>query len=378
MKSKTTIEFNNRVFDVHGGHYLKPRNNPQKKPLSPAHSAHKASTHSIDGVIKNGAIHSQPAKQPKAPPKPVHHRQHSRAPHAHKHSPQKARTLARAGLKRPLILDADWKDQAAQLSSQGVGVLETMQTKAFRSRLSRASKIHKSQLVSRFTPQSQRSPLVKKMAHLPVVKPLAHHRQPLPKIVSTAVPINQIPQQNAFESVIASATSHEAKPLRAPKLATRLAKKLKLDKKAAKISAGALAVLLIVGFLTYQNIPNLKLRLAAAKASINASLPNYQPAGFTLGAINDRPGQVTINFSSNTDNRSFLLTQAKSGWNSEALLNNYVASGNKPYQTYQELGKTIFIYDESNATWVDGGVWYKIEGDAQLTSDQLLRIARSL
>ncbi len=58
-------------------------------------------------------------------------------------------------------------------------------------------------------------------------------------------------------------------------------------------------------------------------------------------------------------------------------LTNHVLTNKQPFQTFQDAGKTIYIYEDSKATWVNGGVWYQINGNASLTSDQLLRIANS-
>ncbi len=140
-----------------------------------------------------------------------------------------------------------------------------------------------------------------------------------------------------------------------------------------------LAALLIAGFIAYQNMPNLAMRVAAARAGFPATMPSYQPAGFALdGAIQYYPGQITVNFKSDSDNRIFSVTQKPSKWTSETLLDRVVAIDSRPYQTFQDKGKIIYIYDGSNATWVSGGIWYEIAGNSSLTSDQLLRIASSL
>jgi hypothetical protein len=121
------------------------------------------------------------------------------------------------------------------------------------------------------------------------------------------------------------------------------------------------------------------MKVAAARAGFSASMPGYSPSGFAFkGPVQYSAGQVVVSFKSNTDDRNFKLTQQTSSWSSDSLLNNYVAAGGKEYQTYQDRGRTIYIYDGSNATWVNGGVWYQIEGNADLSSDQLVRIASSL
>jgi hypothetical protein len=121
------------------------------------------------------------------------------------------------------------------------------------------------------------------------------------------------------------------------------------------------------------------MRVASTRAGFAAEMPGYKPAGFSFkGPIAYQAGRVSVTFKSNTDDRQFTLTQSSSNWNSDALLANYVASEKKQYQTYLDKGRTLYIYDNSNASWVDNGIWYQIEGDSSLTTDQLIRIASSL
>jgi hypothetical protein len=149
--------------------------------------------------------------------------------------------------------------------------------------------------------------------------------------------------------------------------------------KAKSIFAGTALVLLVAGYITYLNIPNLSLKVAASRAGINATMPGYKPSGFAMsGPINYSQGLVTLNFQSNSDERSFAIAERASSWDSESLLANYVEQETPNYVTFQEKGLTIYVYDGSNATWVDGGIWYTIEGESQLNSDQLLKIASSM
>ena len=145
------------------------------------------------------------------------------------------------------------------------------------------------------------------------------------------------------------------------------------------VASSALAVLLLAGFVAYRNMPNMAMRVAAAKAGFDARLPEYRPAGFSLAdPIQYGPGEITVNFKSLADGGGYKITQRPSKWDSETLLDKFVTSVSAPYQTYQGQDKTIFIYNESDATWVEDGVWYQITGNGGLTSDQLLRIASSL
>ena len=121
------------------------------------------------------------------------------------------------------------------------------------------------------------------------------------------------------------------------------------------------------------------MRVASTRAGLDANLPAYQPAGFKIsGPIKYQPGAVTVTYKSNTDERNFNVTQKNSSWNSETLLGSFVSPTKEPYQTFQAKGRTIYMYSGDKATWVDGGIWYTVDGKANLNSDQLLKIAESL
>jgi hypothetical protein len=108
-------------------------------------------------------------------------------------------------------------------------------------------------------------------------------------------------------------------------------------------------------------------------------MPAYQPSGFALTSpIEAAAGVITLQFRSNTDHRTFNVSQRASNWTSQSLLASYVAPTGKPYQTYSDKGKTIYLYNNSSATWVNGGIWYQVEGASNLNTEQLLRLANSM
>jgi hypothetical protein len=183
-----------------------------------------------------------------------------------------------------------------------------------------------------------------------------------------------------LDKALASASSHEAEtPIHHKKKRSKLGKKLGISPKAASISMAVLAFVLLAGFFTVQSVPNLSMRLAATRAGFDATMPGYQPTGFSFkGPIKYSPGQVTISFKSNTDGRQYDVKQQASNWNSDALLSNYILAEGKTYQTYLDRGRTLYIYNGSSATWVDNGVWYTVEGESNMTTDQLIRIAASI
>jgi hypothetical protein len=147
----------------------------------------------------------------------------------------------------------------------------------------------------------------------------------------------------------------------------------------ASIASATLALLLLGGYFTYLNMPNLSVRVAAAQAGINASYPDYRPDGYSIkGPIGYNEGQVVIKFAANSGPQNYTISQTKSSWDSSAVLDNYVKNkAGDNYITYNERGLTIYTFD-GNAAWVNGGILYTISGDAPLSSDQIRRIAVSM
>lgn len=147
------------------------------------------------------------------------------------------------------------------------------------------------------------------------------------------------------------------------------------------VSAGtaSLAIVLLAGYFTYINLPSISVRVAAAQAGIDASYPSYQPAGYGIrGPVAYENGEVAINFQSTTNPSHFTINQSKSGWDSSALLDNYVIpQSDNNYASYSDNGLTIYVYGH-NAAWVNGGILHTIEGDAELSGDQIRRIATSM
>lgn len=146
----------------------------------------------------------------------------------------------------------------------------------------------------------------------------------------------------------------------------------------ATILTSSLALLLLAGYLTYINLPNISMRVAAVRAGIAANYPNYSPDGYHFnGPISYKPGEVNITFKSNTNKKGFTIKQQASSWDSKAVLDNLVTKKTGTYLTYQERGLTIYSFGDQ-AAWVNGGLLYTIDGDAPLSSEQLLNIATSM
>ena len=47
-------------------------------------------------------------------------------------------------------------------------------------------------------------------------------------------------------------------------------------------------------------------------------------------------------------------------------------------QTIDTAGRTVYIYGNDNASWVDNGIWYQVTSNGDLSNTDVLNIASSL
>lgn len=380
---QNSIVLNGKIYDARTGALI---HQPAPAPHASKPKVHKKTGLAIDGVIHHPAnSHSKkphwlPVHHVKQPAQPAHHqstrRQHQ-VTQAQRHRPQRPATLMRQAVTRPAHRQHHAAETPAHVHDQ-----RTVQ------RHQRAQAVAKSHHIQHFPQHSgqgqsenpaERS-VTKKLGSLPVKPAPAHHdASHTSHRAPTQPPVPRSQSDVLITNALKNARAHEANQPFAKKPRKRLSHKMGFRRHTARLAMGSAAVLLLGGFFLYQNIPNLSMRLASTQAGFNAQLPGYRPAGFSQDrSVVYSPGKVTVSFRSNSDDRNFQLSQAVSSWNSRALADNYLLKAGTPYQTFETNGKTVYIYGGSNATWVSGGVWYQIEGQSSLSSDQLLKIANSI
>jgi len=296
-------------------------------------------------VIINGkkydAVTGLPHTEPTPPKKPVH----ATGVHA---APARSQTLVRRVIKKPV-------------PARKPG--HTMD-------------IAKSHAISRFAPH----PVVAKKQVAPVSRDIPATRHPILtrarlsqgfKQATTVKKAPPTPREIKDQAITAA--------LAAPKPKTQKKKFFKRHTKLVTILSISIVVAVAVAYIVYLNMPALSVRVAAAQAGINATYPQYQPDGYSLdGPVTFTDGAVSIHFIANTGSKKFDITQAKSSWDSTAVLDNIVTkAAGQNYITNQEQGLTIYTYN-GNAAWVNGGILYTITGDAPLSGDQIGQIATSL
>lgn len=344
-KSKTTIELNGNLYDARTGKIVS-----QSTSLKQPTSTVKKSGHAIDGFTRRSNTARTQAKP--ATPKL-----------------QKSATLMRPAVKKP-------KPVAAKPTSTAKHAPITK--KQSPNRVARATSTPQSAAINKFS-HGQSHQVVKKHAAIEVIPP-KHQVNLVEKVASIATSTEAHVKHSVdmIEESLRNASSH-LEVFDDKKLRKSFLNRVGFKNKLANLATLSFAGLLLFGFFAYQNAANIQMKVAAAKSGVSANMPSYKPAGFSASRnVKSEPGKVSVTFTSNTNDKNFTITQQASNWSSESLLTNHVLAINSPYQTFQNEGKTVFIYDNANATWVNKGVWYKIEGNASLTSDQLLRLSNSL
>ena len=201
--------------------------------------------------------------------------------------------------------------------------------------------------------------------HAPVAPPAAR-----PQLHSKEVKERLIAHAGTEVDRSLSTAAKHAKPKRTPLL--------KRIRKHHVVAAG-LASLLLIGYVTYLNVPGLSVRIAAAQAGVNAKYPDYNPDGYRFqGPVAFEQGEVDLHFASNGGGEGYTIVQKNSDWNSVAVLDNLVSKESEgEYEVNSTGGIIVYTYG-TQAAWTNGGVLYTIDGEAPLSSDQLVRIASSM
>jgi|GEM_PF-237264 len=390
VAKSNVIELNGKRYDAVTGNFL------GDAPHTPSHSqTNKQPTghrgRFIDGFVKPARHANTNTAQGTAfipvhpAPKPSHKPiAHSPAKHVAAHQPERAKTLMRSVVKKPKIDKKPLiKTQApAEVMPKPLGTIapKLSVSQVNPNRLERAQETPKSTAIKKFTAPATRqvTPVSRPLVAAPVrravgtpSKPQSTHvvAQPAPKSHAHAA---ATPKRDIFEEALAHATSHEQ-----PRPAAT-AKKQRHRRRLVNVMAAIAAFLLIGGFVAYLNAPNIELRIASVRAGFHASLPAYQPVGYAMNrGVSTHNKQVTVSFHSD-NGTGFQLTQEPSNWDSATLYDNLVATTNKNHQTIESGGRTIYLFGDTNAAWVNAGVLYQIKGNAELSNNQISELAASM
>lgn len=382
-KTNNIIELNGRRYDASTGELIDSTrvSAPEKNVPVKQHATHRGFV--VDGIVKQGTLSK--TKLAPIPVKPAPPAKLVQKTAAHKpkpivaHKPEHSQTLMRHAVKAPKVTPKkSLKVQVPNDLIKKQPATLTVKPKLSsdfvdEQRAERAKQVPRSNTVARFHKPTRpvraaASPLATPQRRSYTQSTAARNTDGIARTQSYASP-------SPFERAIAHAHSHEqVTPKTALHQKTRRQAKKRF--KIAGISAAILTVLLLGGFIALQNKVSIELQLASAKAGFHATVPGNKPSGFAVKDLTYSPGTVTIGLRS--ESQAFDIVQKTSNWDSQTLLENFVATSGTPYQTYQAGGRTVYIYNDGSATWVNGGIWYQLEGNAHLTSDQVVNLAASM
>jgi len=309
------------------------------------------------------------------------------------HQPQKSKILMRHAVQKPTFkLKTAIKTQApAEVMAKPLGVI-VPKASAYQlnpARVHRAKAVSRSPHVGRFAPAKAAEPRVAvappaTRAHANLkpgqsTRATAQHMDSfVPRHAATrhtantrqahhAAPKQAIPT-DIFEAAIAHTTSHE-RP--APKVKRRSSYRW------FKIGASVVIFFALTGTVLWMNRTNIALHFASARAGFSVAMPSYVPTGYVLnGGVQAANGKVTLSFRSGS--AEYSLTQQASPWDSNTLRDNMLALTTGAPRTLTAAGRTVYLYGDGNATWVDGGVRYNLATNNNLSSSEITKLAASI
>lgn len=376
---QNVIELNGKRYDAVTGAFL------GKSHVVPKHITEQF----VHGKVIDGFVRPAPKPKPAPKPEPVAVAEPKPAPaekpeakaetaalrtrpavhHTASHKPEKSITLMRKATQKPAYsIKPAIKPQApAEVMHKPNSALAHKRSvySVDPNRSERAALTNRHHAVRHFVAHGKAAPAIHAVSM--AVQPIAVQPMPL-EVAAAHLPAAK--HADIFEAAIARATSHEQPK---HKVRARFSKR----RRVLNSLAVAASFVILAGFISYLNLPQLEMRVASVRAGFSANMPGYAPTGYALaGGVKQAGGTVTVSFHSGDS--YYNLTQQSSNWNSQTLLDNTLALSGA-HQTVEKNGQTIYIYGHgANASWVNGGVRYDITGNAQLSKDEISSIAASL
>ena len=199
---------------------------------------------------------------------------------------------------------------------------------------------------------------------------------PKPVIHTTAVAAGSENFIREQLSSINSSTEQES-PFKKKPLHKRTTHVIK-SHKFASFSAVLASFILLAGFLSYMNMPTIALAMASKKSGLTIKNLATVPKSYKLDRkIYSAPGQVTMSYKTNTDDRRFSITLLKVDQTSDTFREGVATRTKGQYKIYESGGNTIYIttLGGNQADWMKNGVRYSINGNAAFTTEQIASIA---
>jgi hypothetical protein len=381
------IELNGKKYDAETGRLLgsnsgtsKQMNN-QKNPIR-----------SVDGIIQSPnyqAVHKKFTDTKQSIEDSTKEFTRKVAPNIQRVS-EHSKTLMRKAVKKPtLVQDSNGLKPRLQIGhhyqqnmehiNKAVSTSAAVVKPVIDGALSRAQSIQRSQLVTRFNEMKTAKPelppeIVQELKSLP---PSADdiHAKNLAKLKDQEKEgIDSIDKD--FNNVaVEMATSYKpidkTKKIRAYQ---KIADKLHMRPKIFIVLVSVVVAILVVGSILYKFKDNIVFYIYDKKVGISSNLPGYVVSGFRISTISRDGNSVSVSYQSNSDSRKYSITEQSSNWDSQSLLAGAVTPNvGTNYTSLEANGRIVYAFSDK-AVWVDGGIYYILIDNANLTSNQLTQI----
>lgn len=176
-----------------------------------------------------------------------------------------------------------------------------------------------------------------------------------------------------FEQAIASSSHH-----RDVHREVRHHKK-KVRNSRMQLGAGFAGLLLLAGFVAYQNTPGMQLQVAGMRAGVaTASNPDYAAAGFAFGGVK-ADGSKRVMALTDDNGNSYQLLQEKTDWNEDDMLQALGSNDLSGVPNYTVVnnddGSQVYRFENGTVTWIQNGVLHQVDDASNLSDGQLLSLA---
>ncbi len=337
--TKQTIELNGKHYDAVTGELVSAK--AEKEPTQHASATKTVKTENAKVEVKAAVNHTKA------------------------HDVQSSQTLMRKSVKRP---GADTKQYSVHVPvaheeatpihvKHGVHAVN-------QHRLERSKTVQQSAYVQKYNP----------LHHVPVTLSSVPV-QPEPKQEEQEAPVAPPPIQHGiemFERAIENA-SHYVDISAQKKHFTK-----KQRRHALSMGSGFAALMLVAGFMVYQNTPGLQISAAGMRVGLSTATPDFKEIGFSYNGVTTAQDKRIIGLKDGQG--SYQLTQQKTNWSGDSMIHSVSstdASGNPNYTTAEVNGQKVYKLRNGSTMWVKDGVWYSLSGNRGVNPQKLEAIVHN-
>jgi len=300
------------------------------------------------------------------------------ANHAQRRALQRSKTLRRDAVSAPELSTHNTLKPKGVLQHAVPGLITVKKSVAAvdSDRLARAQSTPKSQFVAHHAAPARNI--------LPLFAPVTVQPVPTPSAVPTPMPgnggtpavppprpTNEPTPTDIFEHALTNANHFV--DIRAHKARYRQKARFHI----ASMAVGTLALVVIAGFVAYQNSPSLQIKVASLKAGVSARIPNLAAVGLAYNGVRAGDGNLTLGLKGQGGN--YQLTQANTDLSDADMIQTIGvtnASGTPVYQVVLAGSTVVYRFGNNNATWVSNGKWYTLTGTNAISDSQVETIVQ--